>query len=51
MKRKLNTSDKNNDVQFEKGMTIPIAVNAWDGNVKETGTQKAISSWVPMILE
>jgi len=51
MKRKLNTSDKSNDVQFEKGMTIPIAVNAWDGNVKETGTQKAISSWVPMILE
>jgi DMSO reductase family type II enzyme heme b subunit len=51
MKRKLTTSDKANDVQFEKGMTIPIAINAWDGNVKETGTQKAISSWVSMTLE
>jgi len=51
MKRKLITSDKNNDVQFERGTTIPIAINAWDGNVKETGTQKAISTWVPVTLE
>ena len=51
MKRKLITSDKSNDVQFEGGTTIPITINAWDGNVKETGTQKAISTWVPMILE
>ena len=51
MKRKLVTSDKANDVQFEAGSTIPIAINAWDGNVKETGTQKAISSWFQMTLE
>jgi cytochrome c len=51
MKRKLTTSDKSNDVQFEKGATIPIAINAWDGNVKEAGTQKAISSWFHVVLE
>ena len=51
MKRKLTTSDKNNDVQFEGGATIPIAINAWDGNAKETGTKKSISTWFQMTLE
>ena len=51
MKRKLTTSDKGNDIQFEADATVPIAINAWDGNVKETGTQKAISSWFQMTLE
>ncbi len=51
MKRKMITPDKSNDIQFETGATIPIAVNAWDGNVKETGTQKSISSWFQMTLE
>jgi DMSO reductase family type II enzyme heme b subunit len=51
MKRKLTTPDKNKDVQLEAGSIIPIAVNAWDGNVKETGTQKSISTWFHMTLE
>ena len=51
MKRKLTTSDKSNDVQFEAGTTIPIAINAWDGNAKETGTQKSISTWFQVTLE
>ena len=51
MKRKLTTSDKKNDVQFEAGATVPIAINVWDGNTKETGTQKSISSWFQMTLE
>ena len=51
MKRKLTTSDKSNDVQFEAGSTVPIAINAWDGNVKETGTKKSISTWFQMKLE
>ena len=51
MKRKLTTSDKSNDVQFETGSTVPIAINAWDGNAKETGTKKSISSWFQMTLE
>jgi DMSO reductase family type II enzyme heme b subunit len=51
MKRKLTTPDKSSDIQFETGSTIPIAINAWDGNVKETGTKKSISSWFQMTLE
>ena len=51
MKRKLATPDKNKDVQLETGSTTPIAINAWDGNVNETGTQKAISSWFQITLE
>lgn len=51
MKRKLTTPDKNKDVQFEAGSTIPIAINAWDGNVKEFQTKKSISSWYKMTLE
>ena len=50
IKRKLVTSDKDKDVQFETGSTIPVAINAWDGNVKEFGTQKSISSWYYMTL-
>ena len=51
LKRKLVTPDKNKDVQFETGVTVPIAINAWDGNVKEFQTKKAISTWFQMILE
>ncbi len=51
MKRTLNTSDKSNDVQFEAGATVLIAINAWDGNVKETGTKKSISTWYKMTLK
>jgi cytochrome c len=51
MKRKLTTPDKNKDVQFKAGSTIPIAINAWDGNVKEFQTKKAISTWFQMTLE
>ena len=51
MKRKLVTPDKNKDVQFESGSTIPIAINAWDGNIKEFQTKKSISTWLQMTLE
>lgn len=51
MKRKLSTSDKENDTQLEGGKTVPFAINAWDGNVKETGSRKSISSWFQMVLE
>jgi len=51
MKRKLSTSDKDHDTQFEEGQAIPFAINAWDGNMKETGTRKSISSWFQMTLE
>jgi len=51
MKRKLSTSDKKNDTQLEGGKPVPIAINAWDGNMKETGTRKSISSWFQLTLE
>ena len=51
MKRKLTTPDKNKDIQLEAGSIIPIAINAWDGNVKEFQTEKAISTWFQMTLE
>lgn len=51
MKRKLTTSDKSNDIQFKAGSMVPIAINAWDGNVKETGSKNSISSWFWMTLE
>lgn len=51
MKRKLTTMDKQNDIQFNPGQHIPIAFNIWDGSAKETGSQKAISSWFELFLE
>lgn len=51
MKRKLVTDDKDKDIQFKAGSTFPVAVNAWDGNVKEFQTEKAISSWYQITLE
>lgn len=51
MKRKLSTSDTTNDTQFEPGKKTSIAINAWDGNVRESGSQKAISSWYSLSLE
>ncbi len=50
MKRPLNTGDKN-DVQFEKGIFIPMALNAWDGSNGEHGLIMSISSWYYVILE
>ncbi|MBI4828672.1 MAG: c-type cytochrome [Nitrospinae bacterium] len=50
LKRSLTTEDKN-DTQFEPGVFIPLAVNAWDGWNKDTGMQKSISSWYFVYLE
>ena len=51
MKRPLLTEDKKNDVQFEPGKFIPLAVNAWDGWNKDVGMQKSISSWYFVYLD
>lgn len=50
IKRPLVTDDKN-DVQFEPGKFIPIAVNAWDGWNHDIGMQKSVSSWYYIYLE
>ncbi len=50
MKRPLNTGDKN-DVQFEPGVFIPMALNAWDGSNGEHGLIMSLSSWYFVFLE
>ena len=51
IKRKLTTTDTQNDTQFVSGKNIPIAFNAWNGSAGETGSKKVISSWFNMRLE
>jgi DMSO reductase family type II enzyme heme b subunit len=50
MKRPLKTDDKN-DVQFEKGVFIPMSLNAWDGSNGEHGLIMSLSSWYYVVLE
>jgi hypothetical protein len=50
MKRPLVTEDRN-DVQFEKGRFIPLALNAWDGSNGEHGRIMSISTWYNVFLE
>lgn len=50
MKRPLRTGDKN-DVQFEKGVFIPMSVNAWDGSNGEHGLIMSLSTWHYVVLE
>ncbi len=50
MKRPLETGDKN-DVQFEKGVFIPLSLNAWDGSNGEHGLIMSLSTWHYVVLE
>lgn len=50
MRRPLTTGDKN-DVQFEPGVFIPMALNAWDGSNGEHGLIMSLSSWYFVLLE
>jgi len=50
MKRPLRTDDKN-DVQFERGVFIPMSVNAWDGSNGEHGLIMSLSTWHYVFLE
>jgi len=50
MKRPLKTDDKN-DVQFEAGIFIPMAMNAWDGSNGEHGVIMSLSSWHYVFIE
>jgi DMSO reductase family type II enzyme heme b subunit len=50
MKRPLNTGDKN-DVQFNKGLFIPMAANAWDGSNGEHGLIMSLSTWYYVFME
>ncbi|MHA1165641.1 MAG: c-type cytochrome [Alphaproteobacteria bacterium] len=50
MKRPLKTGDKN-DVRFEKGVFIPMSLNAWDGSNGEHGLIMSLSTWHYVVLE
>jgi len=50
MKRSLKTGDKN-DVQFEAGKFIPLAVNAWDGSNGEHNLIMSLSTWYFLFIE
>ena len=50
MKRPLKTDDKN-DVQFAKGVFIPMSLNAWDGSNGEHGLIMSLSTWHYVVLE
>ncbi|MBI5039348.1 MAG: c-type cytochrome [Nitrospirae bacterium] len=50
IKRPLLTEDKN-DIQFEKGKFIPLALNVWDGSNGEHNLLMSLSSWHYVILE
>lgn len=49
--RSLTTSDPINDIQFERGKLIPVALHAWDGASGEVGRKSSISSWVYLLME
>ena len=49
--RKLRTENTKQDIQFETGRMIPVAVNAWDASAGESGLQRSISSWYYLELE
>ena len=51
IRRPLTTADAANDVQFERGRLIPLAVQAWDGSRGETDKIMALSSWIYVTLE
>jgi DMSO reductase family type II enzyme heme b subunit len=51
MKRPLQTDDKENDAQFEKGKYIPTVFFAWDGHNGDAGLKMAVSAFYYSILE
>jgi len=50
LRRALKTVDEN-DIQFETGRFIPMAINGWDGSNHDIGMMKSISSWHFLYLE
>ena len=45
MKRPLQTDDKEKDLQFKKGVFIPVGFAAWDGNNGEKGSKHVMTTW------
>ncbi len=51
LRRPLRTEDGAGVLQFEEGVSIPVAFFAWDGDNSEEGTRGSISSWFFIHLE
>jgi DMSO reductase family type II enzyme heme b subunit len=51
VRRPLRTNDQDNDIQFEVGKFIPVALSAWDGGSGEGGARRSVSSWYSLYLE
>jgi DMSO reductase family type II enzyme heme b subunit len=51
LRRAFTTDDPANELQFETGVSIPVAFFAWDGDNGEEGTRGAVSSWFFIHLE
>lgn len=51
IKRPLQTSDKEKDIQFEVGEFYPIAFFAMDGTNGEVATKRSITPWYFLLME
>ncbi len=51
MKRSLQTSDKEKDIQFEIGSFYPIAFFAMDGTNGEVASKRSITPWYFVLME
>ena len=51
MKRPLNTSETDKDINFEEGRFIPIAFANWDGSNSETGSKHTFTTWYWLLLK
>jgi mono/diheme cytochrome c family protein len=50
LRRALRTKDKD-DIQFEQGGFIPVAVQVWDGSNNEVELKMSLSSWYYLLIE
>jgi DMSO reductase family type II enzyme heme b subunit len=51
IKRPLKTADSAQNIQFEPGRFIPVALFVWDGSNGETESKMALTSWYYFFLE
>ncbi len=51
LRRSLVTDDADEDVQFESGRLIPLAVQVWDGANGDADSRRALSAWHYLLLE
>lgn len=51
MKRPLVTGEKDKDIQFLEGKSIPIAFAAWDGSNGEKGSKHTMTTWYWILLK